>query len=199
MKTHFLILKKDKIQIPDAIEYVGYRNQIANLQKKVQNDEYKHIETYLKEKLGTSVKINNDMITYMKNKDSFSLGVVRMVKGAIQLEKINLKRELNDDEVIAVIGKQIKMRNDSISEFEKANRSDLVEQYKKEIELLSKYMPEQLSLEEINKIIDEAFASINPTSTKDMGLIMREVSPKLKGRADMAKVNAIIKEKLANL
>ena len=146
-----------------------------------------------------SERINKDIVDYMKNKDSFSLGVVRMVKGAIQLEKINLKRELNDDEVIAVIGKQIKMRNDSISEFEKANRSDLVDQYKKEIELLSKYMPEQLSLEEINKIIDEAFASINPTSTKDMGLIMREVSPKLKGRADMAKVNAIIKEKLANL
>ena len=144
-------------------------------------------------------QINSDMISYMKSKDSFSLGVVRMVKGAIQLEKINLKRDLNDDEVIAVIAKQIKMRNDSISEFEKANRTDLVTQYKKEIELLSKYMPAQLSEDEINAIIDGAFASINPTSSKDMGLIMREVSPKLKGRADMAKVNAIIKEKLANL
>lgn len=139
------------------------------------------------------------MISYMKNKDSFSLGVIRMVKGAIQLEKINLKRELNDDEVIAVIAKQIKMRNDSISEFEKANRNDLVEQYRKEVELLKQYMPEQLSEEDINKIIDEAFASINPNGPKDMGLIMREVSPKLKGRADMGKVNALIKEKLANL
>ncbi len=146
-----------------------------------------------------SEKINNDMISYMKSKDSFSLGVVRMVKGAIQLEKINLKRELNDDEVVAVIAKQIKMRNDSISEFEKANRNDLVEQYQKEIELLKQYMPEQLSDEDINKIIDEAFASINPTGPKDMGLIMREVSPKLKGRADMGKVNALIKDKLANL
>lgn len=144
-------------------------------------------------------QIAKDMVTYMKSKDSFSLGVVRMVKGAIQLEKINLKRDLNDDEVIAVVAKQIKMRNDSISEFEKANRTDLVTQYKKEIELLSKYMPEQLSMDEVNKIIDEAFASVNPTSSKDMGQIMREVSPKLKGRADMAKVNAIIKEKLANL
>ena len=146
-----------------------------------------------------SEKINNDMISYMKSKDSFSLGVVRMVKGAIQLEKINLKRELNDDEVVAVIAKQIKMRNDSISEFEKANRNDLVEQYQKEIELLKQYMPEQLSDEDINKIIEEAFASINPTGPKDMGLIMREVSPKLKGRADMGKVNALIKDKLANL
>jgi len=146
-----------------------------------------------------SEKINNDMISYMKSKDSFSLGVVRMVKGAIQLEKINLKRELNDDEVVAVIAKQIKMRNDSVSEFEKAGRNDLVETYQKEIELLKQYMPRELSVEEINKIIDEAFASVNPTGPKDMGLIMREVSPKLKGRADMGKVNALIKERLANL
>ena len=144
-------------------------------------------------------KINSDMITYMKNKDSFSLGVIRMVKGAIQLEKINKKSELNDDEVIAVISKQIKMRNDSIKEFEKANRTDLVEQNQKEIAILNTYMPEQLSDEEVNKIIDEAFAKLNPTSSKDMGIIMKEISPKVKGKADMGKVNSIIKDKLANL
>ena len=144
-------------------------------------------------------QIAKDMVTYMKSKDSFALGVVRMVKGAIQLEKINLKRDLNDEEVIAVVAKQIKMRNDSISEFEKAGRDDLVTQYKKEIDLLNKYMPVQLSEDEINEIIDEAFASINPTGPKDMGLIMREISPKLKGRADMGKVNTLIKDRLANL
>lgn len=144
-------------------------------------------------------QINNDMISYMKNKDSFSLGVVRMVKGAIQLEKINKKRELTDEEVVAVIAKQIKMRNDSITEFSKANRTDLVEQYQKEITLLEGYMPEQLSIEEIKKIIDEAFTKVNPTSSKDMGLIMKEVSPKLKGKADMSNVSTIIKEKLQNL
>ena len=144
-------------------------------------------------------RINSDMVSYMKSKDSFSLGVVRMVKGAIQLEKINLKRDLNDEEVIAVIAKQIKMRNDSISEFTKAGRTDLVDQYQKEIEILNNYMPEQLTEEEVNKIIDEAFSKINPTSAKEMGLIMKEVSPKLKGRADMGKVNSIIKEKLSNL
>lgn len=144
-------------------------------------------------------RINNDMISYMKSKDSFSLGVIRMVKGAIQLEKINKKRDLTDDEVVAVISKQIKMRNDSIEEFTKANRQDLIDQYQKEIDLLKAYMPEQLSDEEISKIIDEAFNIVNPTSSKDMGLIMREVSPKLKGRADMGKVNAIIKDKLASL
>ena len=144
-------------------------------------------------------QINNDMISYMKNKDSFSLGVVRMVKGAIQLEKINKKRDLTDEGVVAVIAKQIKMRNDSITEFSKANRTDLVEQYQKEITLLEGYMPEQLSIEEIKKIIDEAFTKVNPTSSKDMGLIMKEVSPKLKGKADMSNVSTIIKEKLQNL
>ena len=144
-------------------------------------------------------QINNDMISYMKNKDSFSLGVVRMVKGAIQLEKINKKRDLTDEEVVAVIAKQIKMRNDSITEFSKATRTDLVEQYQNEITLLEGYMPEQLSIEEIKKIIDEAFTKVNPTSSKDMGLIMKEVSPKLKGKADMSNVSTIIKEKLQNL
>ena len=141
-------------------------------------------------------KINNDMITYMKAKDSFSLGVIRMVKGAISLEKINLKRDLTDDEVINVVSKQIKMRNDSIDEFKKANRTDLIEQYQKEIDILKGYMPEQLTDEEVNIIINEAFQKISPTSSKDMGLIMKEVSPQLKGRADMKKVNAIIKERL---
>ena len=144
-------------------------------------------------------QLNKDMIVSMKNKDSFSLGVIRMAKGAIQLEAINKKKELTDEDVVSVISKQIKMRNDSIAEFTKAERFDLVEQNKKEIEILSKYMPEQLSLDEVNKIIEEAFTKVNPTSNKDMGLIMKEVSPKLKGKADMGQVNAIINEKLANL
>ena len=142
--------------------------------------------------------INNDMKNYMKEKDSFSLGVVRMVKGAIQLESINKKKELTDEEIISVLSKQIKMRKDSIVEFEKGNRQDLVEQNKKEIEILNKYMPEQLSMEEINKIIDEAFLLIKPTSSKEQGLIMKEITPKLKGRADMSLVSGIIKDRLNN-
>ena len=142
--------------------------------------------------------INNDMKNYMKEKDSFSLGVVRMVKGAIQLESINKKKELTDEEIISVISKQIKMRKDSIVEFEKGNRQDLVEQNKKEIEILNKYMPEQLSMEEINKIIDEEFLLIKPTSSKEQGLIMKEITPKLKGRADMSLVSGIIKDRLNN-
>ena len=144
-------------------------------------------------------QLSKDMVEAMKSKDSFTLGVIRMAKGAIQLEAINKKKDLTDEDVVSVIAKQIKMRNDSVNEFTKAGRTDLAEQNKKEIEILNKYMPEQLSSDEVHKIIDEAFAKINPTSSKDMGLIMKEVSPKLKGKADMSLVNAIIKEKLANL
>ena len=144
-------------------------------------------------------RIMNDLKGAMKNKDSFKLSVIRMVKGAIQLEKINKKRDLNDEEVIDVISKQIKLRKDSINEFEKAGRNDLADTTKKEVEVLNEYMPEQLSSEEVNKIIDEAFAKVNPTSQKDMGLIMKEVTPKVKGKADMGEVSRIIKEKLSNI
>ena len=144
-------------------------------------------------------RIMNDLKEAMKNKDSFKLSVIRMVKGAIQLEKINKKRDLNDEEVIDVISKQIKLRKDSINEFEKAGRNDLADTTKKEVEVLNEYMPEQLSSEEVNKLIDEAFAKVNPTSQKDMGLIMKEVTPKVKGKADMGEVSKIIKEKLSNI
>ena len=111
-------------------------------------------------------QLNKDMVVSMKNKDSFSLGVIRMAKGAIQLEAINKKQELTNDDMVAVISKQIKMRNDSINEFTKAGRTDLVEQNQKEIDILNKYMPAQLSEEEINIIIQEAFDKLNPTSIK---------------------------------
>lgn len=144
-------------------------------------------------------RLNSDLKDAMKNKDSFSLSVIRMAKGAIQLESINKKKELSEDELVAIISKQIKLRKDSIVEFEKAGRNDLVEQNQKEIDLLNKYMPEQFSEEEINNIINEVFEKVNPTSSKDMGLIMKEISPKLRGKADMGYVNGIIKNKLNNL
>lgn len=144
-------------------------------------------------------QINEDIKTSMKNKDAFKLSVIRMVKGAMQLEVINKKRDLNDDEVIAIIAKQIKMRKDSIEEFKKASRDDLVEKTQKEVDILVTYMPEQLSEEEIIKVIDEVFEIVKPTSMKDLGMIMKEISPKVKGKADMGLVNKLIKEKLNNL
>ena len=143
-----------------------------------------------------SERINNDLKEAMKSKDSFRLSVIRMVRGAMQLAKPNPREELTDDDVITVISKQIKMRNDSIKEFEAAGRSDLVEQNKKEIEILNTYMPKQLSEEELTEIIDKVFEEVKPTSQKDMGLIMKNISPLVKGKADMSLVNKLVKERL---
>ncbi len=144
-------------------------------------------------------RVNEDLKEYMKAKDKDSLSVIRMLKSAIQMAKIELKHDLSDSEVIDVISKQIKMRKDSISEFTKASRDDLASQYQKEIDILNKYMPEQLSLEEVNKIIDEVIDKVKPESVKQMGLIIKEVSPKIKGRFDMGEVSKIVKDKLSNL
>lgn len=143
-----------------------------------------------------SEKINDDLKEAMKNRDSFRLGVIRMVKGAMQLEKPNPREELTDDDVIKVISKQIKMRKEAIEQFAKAGRDDLVTQNEKEIEILSSYMPKQLSDEELNQIIDKVFEDIKPTSVKDMGNIMKNITPLIKGRADMSLVNKIVKERL---
>lgn len=144
-------------------------------------------------------QIDQDMKLAMKSQDKERLNVIRMVKSAVQLAGIELKRELTDEDVVDVVSKQIKMRKDSISEFEKANRSDLVEQYSREVEILETYMPEQLSLEEVSQLIDEVFEKVQPTSQKQMGLIMKEVTPKVKGKFDMGSVSKIIKDKLSSL
>lgn len=141
-------------------------------------------------------KFKKDMVEAMKNQEKERLMVIRMVKAAMQQEHIDHKRELDDDLLIDVINKQIKMRTDSINEFEKANRLDLVEKNKRELEVLKEYLPEQLSQEEIMQIIDEVFEQLQPTGKKDMGKIMKEVTPKLKGRANMREVSTMINERL---
>lgn len=144
-------------------------------------------------------KILNDLKNAMKNQNKELLSVVRMVKGAIQMEEIKVKHELSDDEVIGIIAREIKTRKESIKEFEKGNRTDLIEQTKKEIDILNRYMPEQMSEEEINATIDSVFAKVNPTKPSDMGAIMKEITPLVKGKADMSLVSSKIKEKLSNL
>src|SRR5574344_2779270 len=99
--------------------------------------------------------ILNDLVKAMKEQDKETLSVLRMVKGAVQLEEINVKHELNDDEMISIMSKQIKTRKESIVEFEKGNRQDLIDATQKEIDILSKYMPAQLSMDEVEKIIDD--------------------------------------------
>ncbi len=141
----------------------------------------------------------NDLKEAMKNKDKERLNVIRMVKGALQLEELNLKRECTDDEIIGIIAKQIKTRKESILEFTKAGRDDLISSTQSEIDILNTYMPEQLSEEEVLKEIDNAFNEVNPSSMKDMGKLMGILTPKLKGKADMSFVSKTIREKLNNL
>ena len=125
-------------------------------------------------------KLDKDMIEAMKSKDKDKLIVIRMVKASLKQEQIDHKKEINDDLLIDVVNRQIKMRKDSISEFEKGNRTDLIEKTQAEIDVLMNYLPEQLSNEEVNKIIDEIFAEVNPTGPKDMGKVMQQATAKLK-------------------
>ena len=144
-------------------------------------------------------KSQKDMIDAMKSKDKDRLTVLRMVKGAMQLDSINNKKEINEEMFIDTVGKQIKLRNDSLVEFTKANRTELMEQTEKEISILKEYLPEQLTEEELINIINKVVEQVKPTSPKDMGLIMKEVTPLVKGKADMKLVSSLIKEKLENL
>ncbi len=144
-------------------------------------------------------KIKADIVTALKEKDTLKLQTLRGIKGDVDLEHINKKVEINDELVITVLSRGIKTRRESIAEFEKGNREDLINKTNEEINLLQTYLPAQLSDDEINKVLDEAFNKVNPTSPKDMGLIMREVTPLLKGKADMGKVSGLIKERLNNL
>lgn len=139
-------------------------------------------------------QILEDLKSALKAQDKETLSVIRMLKGAMQMEELNLKHELSDDEVIGLVAKQIKSRKEAILEFAKGNREDLIQKNENEIKILEKYLPAQLSNEEIDAIIKEAFEKIKPESVKDMGKIMNYVSPKLKGRADMGSVSKQIKE-----
>ncbi len=140
--------------------------------------------------------IKQDLITAMKEKDKDKLNTLRSVKGALQLEIINNKKEENDELLLDVINKQIKMRNDSIEEFKKAGRDDLINSYQREIDILNKYMPEMLSEEELNEIINNAITKIGATSVKEMGLVMKEITPLVKNRCDMKKVSSKIRDLL---
>ncbi|MBE6161618.1 MAG: GatB/YqeY domain-containing protein [Firmicutes bacterium] len=142
--------------------------------------------------------INNDLKEAMKSGNKFDLNVLRMLKSALQNESISKKHELDESEVIAVIKKQVKVRKDSIEEYEKYGRTDLVENLQKEVTVLSKYLPEELSESEIDKKIDEVFAKLNPTSMKDMGGIMKELQC-IASVADMSVVSSKVKDKINGL
>lgn len=141
--------------------------------------------------------IKKDLTNAMKEQDKFKLDVIRMLKSALQLESISLKHDLTDDEVLAVIKREVKKRTSSIEEYKKYGKEDTVASLEKEIEILSVYLPEELSEEEVIKIVDEEINEINATSIKDMGTVIKSISSKYGAQVDMSKVSKIVKEKLS--
>ena len=142
--------------------------------------------------------LTEDMKQAMKDKESgkLRLSVIRMARANIKNIEIDEKRELNDDEVLAVLMKEVKMRQDSLEEFTKAGREELVEQAKQEIAILRKYLPEQLSDEELKALVEEAVAETGAAGPKDMGKVMAALMPKTRGRADGKRIKTMVRELL---
>ncbi|MBM7868000.1 GatB/YqeY domain-containing protein [Heliobacterium gestii] len=143
-------------------------------------------------------RLMEDMKQAMKDKEAgkFRLSVVRMARSAVQKVEIDKRRDLTEEETIDVLAREVKQRRDSIAEYEKAGRSDAVEALKQEITLLTAYLPQQLSEEEVRALVREAVTVTGAQSPKDMGKVMGVLMPKVKGRADGKLVNQIVKELL---
>lgn len=144
-------------------------------------------------------KLTADMKEAMKAREEGRqrLGVIRMVRGAIRQQEIDGQKELDDDAVLAVISKEVKQRRDSIEEFKKGGREDLVAQNEAEIAVLMAYLPQQMAEDEIRKLVQDSITATGASSPKEMGKVMKELMPKVKGRADGKLVNQIVRELLS--
>lgn len=142
-------------------------------------------------------KVKSDLLASMKEQDKFKLGVLRMLKSALQMEQINIGHDLTDEETLTVIRREAKKRNSSIQEYEKFGKTDTVQDLKHEVEILESYLPAMLSDEEVEKIIDEVIETFENPDIKSMGKIISLVKEKTNGNADMSKVSALVKERLS--
>lgn len=144
-------------------------------------------------------QLTADMKEAMKEREAgkLRLAVIRMARGDIRNAEINGKKELDDNEVIAVLMKAVKMREDSLAEFVKAGREDLVAQNKAEIEILQKYLPAAMSDEELTAAIKEAIKEVGATGPKDMGKVMKASMGKVAGRADGKRINTTVRSLLS--
>jgi len=141
-------------------------------------------------------KIDEDLKLALKGQDKFTLSVLRMLKSEfINESRKGTLHELTDDEAVKVIKRQVKTRKDSIAEYTQYGKLDLASELEQEVAILSKYLPEEMTEEQIVKVIDEVFEELKPTSMKDMGSVMRTVSSKITN-ADMSLVSKIIKDRL---
>ncbi|WXT99472.1 MAG: putative protein YqeY [Catillopecten margaritatus gill symbiont] len=142
-------------------------------------------------------RITADMKSAMKAKDKAALKAIRMILGAIKQKEVDERIEVDDDQVLAVIQKMVKQRKDSISQFQDAGRTDLVEVEEAELNIINNYMPAQLSEDEITAAVDKAIADTGANSMADMGKLMGALKGVLAGKADMGAVSAVIKTKLS--
>ncbi|KUP06030.1 hypothetical protein Q73_09660 [Bacillus coahuilensis m2-6] len=143
-------------------------------------------------------RLNNDMKQAMRNKEKEKLSLIRMVKSSLQNEAIKLgKQELTEDEELTVLSREVKQRKDSLHEFEKANRDDLVEKIQSELTYLQIYMPKQLSEDELDVIVLETMTEVGASTKADMGKLMGAVMPKVKGKADGGLVNKVVQKHLS--
>ncbi|RKQ37829.1 GatB/YqeY domain-containing protein [Oceanobacillus halophilus] len=142
-------------------------------------------------------KLNQDMKQAMKNRDKETLGVIRMIKASIQNESIKLGKDtLSEDEDLAILSREVKQRKDSLQEFKSAGRDDLVEKIETELSIVKRYMPEQLTEEELVRIVQETIQEVNATSKKDMGKVMSAIMSKVKGRADGSQIKDVVLQQL---
>lgn len=132
----------------------------------------------------------------MRAKDKLRLGTIRMALADIKQKEIDGQVELNDTDVLAVITKMVKQRKDAAQQFEDADRQDLAEQEKSEIEVLTSFLPQPLTETELATLIDEAMAATGAAGMQDMGKVMGWLKPKVQGKADMGNVSKVIKQKL---
>lgn len=140
-------------------------------------------------------RLASDFKDALKNKDEIRKNTISLARAAVKQYEVDKREELDDQGVTEILTKQVKMRKDALEDFEKAGRTDLLESYKKEIEVLSEYLPEQLAPEEIRKIVEETAAEMGITEGKqNMGKMMGAVMPKVKGVADGKDVRKVIEE-----
>ncbi len=142
-------------------------------------------------------RINEDMKLAMKSQDKFKLTVIRTARSAIKNVEIDTRKELSDAEIIDILNREIKMRRDSLQEFEAAGRQDLAEPLTQEIEILLAYVPKQLSEQELTEIIQTVIAEVGATSKADVGKVMPQLMPKVKGIADGRLVNQLVQKFLS--
>ncbi len=140
--------------------------------------------------------LNEDMKKAMKGKDKTKLSTIRMLRSQIQNQEISKGEEISDDEISELIFKEVKKLKESLEEYKSYDREDIVKNLDKEIDVLENYLPDKLTEEELIKIIEEAIKQTGAKSKSDMGVVMQEVMPKVKGKADGKYVNKLVSERL---